>query len=74
MRNARVVVSLHGIGAHVRVSRAAIFDAVFRRPELAALVPFVRRWYGAQSTYLWYDHEGVQHDIVGIGLSTSRLL
>ena len=59
-----VVLSLDGIGAYDHVSRAAIFDALLRRPELAPLVPFVRLWYGAQSTYLWYDHEGVQHDIV----------
>ena len=58
-----VVISLDGIGAYDHVSRAAIFEALLAAPALAPLVPFVRMWYGQQSNYLWYDSEGMQHDV-----------
>ena len=58
-----VLVSLDGIGACDHVSRSAIFAVLLRDEALAPLVPFVRQWYGGQSTYLWHDAEGNQHDV-----------
>ena len=31
--------------------------------DLANLIPFVKQWYGHDSTYLWYDDEGTLHEI-----------
>ena len=50
-----VVVSIDGVGAYDHVSRAAIFDQLLAIDSLRPLLPFVRMWYGHQSTYLWQD-------------------
>jgi len=53
-----VVVSIDGVGAYDHVSRAAIFEKLYAEPRLRDLIPFVRLWYGRQSTYLWQDEAG----------------
>ncbi len=53
-----VVVSIEGIGAYDHVSRAAIFEQLLAHDHLRDLVPFVRMWYGQQSTHLWQDEAG----------------
>ena len=49
------VVSVDGIGAYDHISRAAMFEGLRRDNRLAGLIPFVRQFYGQESSYLFYD-------------------
>ena len=59
----KVVSSLDGIGAYDHVQRSAFFRVLAESPALEALLPFVRLWYGQDSTYTWTDQEGTTHTI-----------
>ena len=59
-----VVVSIDGIGAYDHVSRSAIFSKLLACPSLHRLIPFVRQWYGGQSSYLWQDDGGQVREIL----------
>ena len=52
------VLSVDGVGAYDHIARAAIFEGLRRDARLAVLIPFVRLFYGARSTYLYYDADG----------------
>ena len=58
------VVSVDGIGAYDHVSRAAMFEGLRRDNRLAGLIPFVRQFYGQESSYLFYDACGRAHDVL----------
>ena len=55
------VVSLDGRCAYDTVSRTAFLSKL--REVAPSLVPYVRAWYGAVSTYLWWDADGQRHDV-----------
>eukprot|EP00435_Cladocopium_sp_Y103_P003690 s4199_g1.t1 len=71
--DAATVVSMDGRSAYDTISRAAVFAKLL---EVApALVPFVRAWYGGNSTYLWWDAAGAPHRIAqGEGLEQGDAL
>ena len=58
-----VISSLDGIGAYDHVYRSAFFAELRADPELSAMPPFVRLWYGRQSHYTWTDDSGTDHRI-----------
>ena len=58
-----VTLSLDGIGAYDPIRRNAMLGKLHRTPSLRRMLPFVRLFYGRQSTYLRTDDEGVTHDI-----------
>ena len=59
----RVISSLDGIGAYDHGYRNAFFAELRADPELSAMLPFVRLWYGRQSHYTWTDDSGTDHRI-----------
>ena len=64
---AATVVCLDGRSAYDTVSRAAVLAKVHECTP--ALLPYVKAFYGAQSSYSWFDNQGTVHDIVqGEGL------
>ena len=52
------IVSLDGRSAYDTISRAAFLRKL--REVAPALVPFVRLWYGQESTYYWWDASGAR--------------
>ena len=58
------VASVDGVGAYDHVSRAAMFEGLRRDNRLAGLIPFVRQFYGQESSYLFYDAFGRAHDVL----------
>ena len=58
-----VILSLDGIGAYDHIRRDAMLGKLHRTPSLRRMLPFVRLFYGAPSTYLWSDDAGVTHNI-----------
>ena len=59
---AATVVCLDGRSAYDTVSRAAILAKVHECTP--ALLPYVKVFYGAQSSYSWFDDQGTVHEIV----------
>ena len=57
------VLSEDGVGAFDHISRASMLRGLRCDPRLAALLPFVAQFYAEPSTYLFYDEDGVAHDI-----------
>ena len=57
------VLSVDGVGAFDHISRASMLHGLRCDPRLAALLPFVAQFYAEPSTYLFYDEDGVAHDI-----------
>ena len=55
------IVSLDGRSAYDTISRAAFLRKL--REVAPALVPFVRLWYGQESTYYWWDASGARRSI-----------
>ena len=51
-------------GAYEHVSRAAMFEGLRRDNRLAGLIPFVRQFYGQESSYFFYDAFGPAHDVL----------
>ena len=41
-----------------------MFTEMCARPDLHQLLPFVRTWYGRQSTFLWTDADDVVWDVL----------
>ena len=59
----KTLLSIDGIGAFDHIKRKSMLEALHNNPALAPLLPFVRTFYGKNSTYVWYDDEGVPHEI-----------
>ena len=55
------VLSVDGIVAFDFVSRRAMLSELQHTPEACAMLPFVRLFYGAPSSFVWTDDEGVTH-------------
>ena len=55
------VLSVAGVGAYDHISRAAVFEGLRRDERLESLIPYVRLFYGSQSTCLFYDAAGEAH-------------
>ncbi|CAE7242782.1 RAD54 [Symbiodinium sp. CCMP2592] len=55
------VLSVDGIGAFDFVSRRAMLTELQHTPDASAMLPFVRLFYGAPSSFVWTDDEGVTH-------------
>ena len=60
--SAATVVSLDGRSAYDTISRTAFLIKL--RDVAPALLPFVRLWYGQQSTYFWWDADGQRRTIL----------
>ena len=60
--SAATVVSLDGLSAYDTISRTAFLNKL--RDVAPALLPFVRLWYGQQSTYFWWDADGQRRTIL----------
>ena len=59
----KTLLSIDGIGAFDHIKRKAMMEALHTNPELASLLPFVRLFYGKDSKYVWYDDDGLSHEI-----------
>ena len=57
------VLSIDGISAFDMISRKAMLEVLQQLPGGEQVLPFVRLFYGRQSTYLWDDDLGVVHQI-----------
>ena len=57
------VLSIDGISAFDMISRRAMLEALQQLPGGEQVLPFVRLFYGRQTTYLWDDDLGVVHQI-----------
>ena len=57
------VISIDGLGAFDQISRAAMLDGLLNVAHCGAVLPFVRMFYGAPSSYLWEDNAGTVHTI-----------
>eukprot|EP00439_Symbiodinium_sp_Y106_P008901 s6995_g1.t1 len=60
--SAATVVSLDSRSAHDTISRTAFLNKL--RDVAPALLPFVRLWYGQQSTNFWWDADGQRRTIL----------
>ena len=58
------VPSADGIGAYDTISRNATLRGLRHMEGGEAVLPFVLRFSGAPSTYLWEDRDGVVHEIL----------
>ena len=47
---------------HIR--RKSMMEDLYTNPALAPRIPFDKMFYGKESTYLWYDDDGVPHEIL----------
>ena len=59
-----VVLSLDGIGAYDHIHRASMLSKLAALPTASSMLPFVRLFYSGPSRYLWYDDDGLEHEIV----------
>ena len=57
------VLSVDGVGAYDHISRQSMLSTLADRPALAGLLPYAALFYGAPSTYVFYDAEGHAHDV-----------
>ena len=58
------ILSVDGIGAYDTISRNAMLRGLRHMECGEAILPFVLQFYGAPSTYLWEDSDGVVHEIL----------
>ena len=58
-----LVLSVDGVGAYDLISRGAMLQALRNTGDAAAVLPFVRLFYGQPSTFLWQDDAGSVHSI-----------
>ena len=64
----KTLLSIDGIRAFDHIKRKSMLEALHTNPALAPLIPFVKMFYGKDSTYVWYDDDGVPHEILqGVG-------
>ena len=56
--------SVDEIGAYDTISRNAMLRGLRHMEGGEAILPFVLQFYGAPSTYLWEDSDGVVHEIL----------
>ena len=59
--SAATIVSLDGRSAYDTISRTAFLRKL--HAVAPALIPFMRLWYGKQSTYFWWDQDGQRRTI-----------
>ena len=59
----KTLLSIDGVGAFDHIKRKAMMEALYTNPDLAPVLPFVRLFYGKDSKYVWYDEEGLPHEI-----------
>ena len=57
------ILFLDGISAYDSISRVAMMRGLRHMDGGDALVPFVKKFYGSPSTYIWDDDEGVVHEV-----------
>ena len=57
------IVSIDGVGAFDLISRQSMLDGLSAMENGEKLLPFVRSFYGAPSTYLWEDEMGTTHEV-----------
>jgi hypothetical protein len=57
------VIAIDGIGAYDHIRREEMLRKL-RSTKAAPVLPFVRLFYGRQSTYLWVDDEGRTHEVL----------
>ena len=60
----KTLLSIDGIGAFDHIKRKSMLEALHNIADLAPLLPFVRMFYGKDSTFVWYDDEGAPHEIL----------
>ena len=58
------VLSVDAVGAFDHVSRQAMLEGLRSRPQLAPLLPFARQFYGSESSYVWTDDAGAEHEVL----------
>ena len=58
------IVSIDGIGAYDVISSQSMLDGLVAMENGDKLLPYVRSFYGAPSTYLWQDEMGTTHEIL----------
>ena len=59
----KTLLSIDGIVAFDLFKRKAMMEALHTNPELASLLPFVRLFHGKDSKCVWYDDDGLSHEI-----------
>ena len=57
------VISIDGLGAFNQISQTAMLDGLLNVGHCGAVLPFVRMFYGAPSSYLLEDSAGTVHTI-----------
>ncbi|CAE7358847.1 unnamed protein product, partial [Symbiodinium sp. CCMP2456] len=57
------VLSVDGIGAFDCVSRQSMLTELRNTPGAAAMLPFVRLFYGRPSSFVWSDDDGATHRV-----------
>ena len=61
------IVSIDGVSAFDLISRRAMMEAFMEQEVGSQILPFVRKFYGDHSTYLWEDDVGTVHHIENCG-------
>ena len=58
-----VLTKIDGVGAFDHIYRSVMLQKLRTLPTARKLLPFVLMSYGATSTYVWTDENGIAHDI-----------
>ena len=58
------VLSIDAVGAYDHISRASMLEALRTHEPLTGLLPFAAMYYGQASCYVYYDEEGVGHEVL----------
>ena len=58
------VLSIDEVGAYDHISRASMLEALRTHEPLTGLLPFAAMFYGQASRYVYYDEEGVGHEVL----------
>ena len=58
-----VLTKIDGVGAFDHIYRSVMLSKLRTLPSARKLLPFVLMSYGATSTYVWTDENGIAHDI-----------
>ena len=54
----KTLVSIDGIMDFDHIKRNSMLGALHNNADMDPHLPFVRMFYGKDSTYVWYDDEG----------------
>ena len=66
------VLSIDGVGAYDHISRSSMLDALRTHEPLTGLLPFAAMFYGRASCYVYYDEEGVGHEVLQGGVANKE--